>query len=91
MPRGIIIECDYSSGTSFSRVLDFNEALFRLAREDKWMSFPLEEIDKTTGQRVHVKSARRLRQALSKNDKLVQKHRLEGTIRLTVTDGQISN
>jgi hypothetical protein len=86
MPRQIIIECDYGSGEQppFSRVLDFNEALFRLARGDKWMSFPLSEIDKTTGQCVHVKSARRLRRVSAVIEKLIEDHNLEGIIRLTV-------
>ena len=85
MPRQIIIKCDYSSGTPFYQVLDFNESLFRMARDDKWMSFPLDENDKTSGQRVQVKSKRRLRQVLTMIEKLVQSHGLSGCIQLTVT------
>jgi hypothetical protein len=86
MPRQIIIECDFGPDKEppFYRVLDFNESLFRLSRNDKWMSFPLEEIDKTTGQCVHVKSARRVRQVLATIEKLIENHGLRGIARLTV-------
>jgi hypothetical protein len=86
MPRQIVIECDFGSDKQppYYRVLDFNTSLFRLARGDKWMSFPLDEIDKTTGQCVHVKSARRLRRILARIEKLVEDHGLEEIVRLTV-------
>jgi hypothetical protein len=48
------------------------------------MLFPLAEIDKTTGQCVYVKSARRLRRVLAKIEKLVEDHGLEGIVRLRV-------
>jgi hypothetical protein len=52
MPRQIIIEYDYGCDRQslYPRVLDFNESLFGLARDDKWISLPLSEIDKTAGQ-----------------------------------------
>ena len=86
MPRLIIIECDFGSDKKppYYRVLNFNDSLFYLSRGDKWMSFPLAEIDKTTGQRVYVKSARRLRRVLAKIEKLVEDHGLDGIARLTV-------
>ena len=86
MPRQIIFVCDYGSDKQalYPRVLDFNESLFRLVRGDRWMSFPLSEIDKTTDQCVHVKSARRVRWALSRIEKLIEDHGLGGIIRLTV-------
>jgi len=86
MPRQIIIECDFGSGKKppFHRVLDFNEALFRLSLNDKWMSFPLEDIDKTTGQCVHVKSARKVRTILATIEKLVEHYGLRGIARLIV-------
>jgi hypothetical protein len=45
VPRQIIIEFEYGSDKSppFYRELDFNESLFRLARDDEWMSFPLDQ------------------------------------------------
>jgi hypothetical protein len=86
MPRQIIIECDFGPDKQppFYRVLDFNDSLFHLAQGDEWMSFPLAEIDKTSGQCVHVKSARRLRRVLAKIEKLVEDHGLERIVRLTV-------
>ena len=86
MPRQIIIEFDYGTDKQlpYYRVLDFDTALFRLARDDKWMSFPLDQIDKTTRQCVHVKSARRLRRVLARIEQLLDEHRLRADARLTV-------
>jgi hypothetical protein len=66
----------------FHRVLNFNDSLLALARDDEWMSFSLDQINKTTGQRVHVKSARRLRRVLAKIEKLIEDHGFKGIARL---------
>ena len=85
MPRHIVVEVDFGAQKpDFRRVFDFNDALYRLARGDKWMSFPLDQIDKTTGQQVAVKSARRLRWVAARIQKLIQEHGLVGIARLTV-------
>jgi hypothetical protein len=86
MARQIVIEVDYGADRQWEvpRVLDFNEALYRLARDDKWMSFPLDEIDKPTGQRVAIKSARRLRRAVAEIQELLEDHGLASIVRLTV-------
>jgi hypothetical protein len=86
VPRQIIFECDYGCNKQslYPRVLDFNESLFWLVRGDKWISFPLSEIDKTTGQCVHLKSARRVRWALARIEKLIGDQGLAGVIRMTV-------
>ena len=47
-------------------------------------SFPLSEIDKSTGQCVHVKSTRRVRRALARIEKLIENHKLEGIIHMIV-------
>jgi hypothetical protein len=80
MPRQIVIEVNFGTQKpDFRRVFDFNDALYRLARGDKWMSFPLDQIDKTTGQQVAVKSARRLRRVSARVQKL-----MAGIARMTV-------
>jgi hypothetical protein len=81
MPRQIIIESAYGSSEQslYPRNLDFNDSLFRLVRGDEWMSFSLTEIDKTTGQCVHVKSVRRVRRALARIEKPIEDHGLEGS------------
>jgi hypothetical protein len=86
MPRHIIIEFDFGSDKHppFHRVLNFNDSVLYLAQRDEWMSFSLDQIDKTTGQCVHVKSARKLRRVLAKIEKLVEEHGFKGIARLTV-------
>jgi hypothetical protein len=86
MPRQIVIEFDFGPDKrlQFTRALDFNESLFRLARDDKSISYPGEQMDRATTQRVNVKSARRLRRALAKIENLLKDHGLEGIARLTV-------
>jgi hypothetical protein len=86
MARQIVIEFDFGPDKppQFARALDFNEALFRLARDDESISYPWEQMDRATTQRVNVKSARRLRRALAKIEKLIKDHGLEGIARLTV-------
>ena len=86
MPRQIIIEFDFSSNKQerFSRALDFNEALFRLARDNDWVSYPRDQMDRATTQRVGVKSARKLRRATAEVEKLIREHGLAGIARLTV-------
>jgi hypothetical protein len=56
MPREIVIEFDFGSDErpQFSRALDFNESLFRLARDDKWVSYSGDQMDRATTQRVSV-------------------------------------
>jgi hypothetical protein len=86
MPRQIVIEFVFGSDkqAQFSRALDFNEALFRLARDDEGVSYPRDQMDRATTQRVNVKSARRLRRVLAKIERLIQEHGLEGIACLTV-------
>jgi hypothetical protein len=86
MPRQIVIQFDFGldKQPQFSRALDFNESLFRLARDDKWVSYPRDQMDRATTQRVNVKSARRLRHVLGKIEKIIKDHGLEGIARLTV-------
>jgi hypothetical protein len=86
MPRQIVIEFDFSSDkqSKFSRALDFNESLLRLARDDEWVSYPGDQMDRATTHRVDAKSARRLRRVLAKIEKLIQDHGLEGIACLTV-------
>jgi hypothetical protein len=86
MPRQIVIEFDFGSDgpPQFSRALDFNESLFRLARDDEWVSYPRDQMDRATTQRVNVKSARRLRRVLAKIEKLIRDHDLERIARVTV-------
>jgi hypothetical protein len=86
MARQIVMEFDYGADRQrdVSRVLNFNESLYNLARDDRWMSFPIGEIDKTTGQRVAVKSARQLRRVSAKIHRLLDDHGLASIARLTV-------
>ena len=88
MPRQIVIEFDFGPDTrsQLSRALNFNESLFRLARDDEWVSYRREQMDRATTQRVDVRSARRLRRVVAKIEKLIQEHGLEGIARLTVVD-----
>ena len=76
MPRQIVIAFDLSADVG--RVRNFNDALFYLARENDWMSFGLDQLDKATDQRVTVKSKRRVHQALAKIEKLIAKHGFTG-------------
>jgi hypothetical protein len=88
MPRQVVIEFKYGSDRQslVHRVLNFNESLFAMARVDEWMSFPLDQIDKVTGQCVSVKSARRLRRVQTKIEQLLDKHRLLKFARLSVVN-----
>jgi hypothetical protein len=81
-----MIEFDFGSDKDppFHRVLNFNDSLLYLARGEEWMSFSLDQIDKSTGQGVHVKSARKLRRVLARIEKLVEEHGFKGIARLTV-------
>jgi hypothetical protein len=82
MPRQIVIAFD--PGADIHRVQNFNDSLFYLARENDWMSFELDQLDKATDQRVTVKSKRRVHQALAKIEKLIVKHGLAGIARTSV-------
>ena len=86
MPRQIIIEFDFGSDRRppYHRVLNFNDDLLAFAQNNEWMSFSLDEIDKTTGQCVHVKSVRKLRRVLAKVEELIEDHGFKGIARLTV-------
>ena len=85
MVRQIIIEVDYGPGKRLDadvhRVYCFNDALYYLAKTDEWMSFSLDQIDKLTGQRIDVKSARKLRRVLAKVNRLINKQGLAGIAR----------
>jgi hypothetical protein len=48
------------------------------------MSFALDQINKTTGQVVSVKSARKLRRAFAEIEKLIAEHGFAGIARLSV-------
>jgi hypothetical protein len=52
MPRQIVITFD--PGADIHRVRNFNDSLLYIAREDDWMSFGLDQLDKATDQRVTV-------------------------------------
>jgi hypothetical protein len=82
MPRQIVITFD--SGADIHRVRNFNDSLFYIAREDEWMSFGLDQLDKATDQRVTVKSKRRVHQALAKIEKLIAKHGFTGIAHTSV-------
>jgi hypothetical protein len=86
MPRQIMMEFDLGPNEPFllHRVLNFNEAPFALARDDKWMSFPLDQVDKANGQRIDVRSARSLSRVMAKVEELIERHRLTQIARLTV-------
>ncbi|HWE19831.1 MAG TPA: hypothetical protein VG758_22065 [Hyphomicrobiaceae bacterium] len=60
MPRQIVATFD--PGADIHRVRNFNDSLLDIAREDDWMSFGLDQLDKATDQRVTVKSKRRVHQ-----------------------------
>ena len=85
MARQIIIEVDYGPGkkpdTYVHRVYCFNDALYYLAENDEWMSFSLDQIDKLNGQRIDVKSARKLRRVLAKVERLINEQGLAGIAR----------
>jgi hypothetical protein len=76
MPRQIVITFD--PGADIHRVRNFNDSLLYIAREDDWMSFGLDQLDKATDQRVTVKSKRLVHQALAKVEKLIAKHGFAG-------------
>jgi len=86
MPRQIVMEVHIGSNepTLLHRVLNFNEALLAVAQGDDSMSFPLDQIDKTSGQRIGVKSGRRLRRVLARVEELIEEHGPSEIIRLTV-------
>ena len=82
MPRQIVIAFD--PGADIHRVRNFNDSLFYLAREGDCMSFGLDQLDKTTDQRVTIKSKRRVHQALAKIEKLIAKHGFTGIAHTSV-------
>jgi hypothetical protein len=82
MPRQIVITFD--PGTDIGRVRNFNDSLFYIARENDWMSFGLDQLDKATDQRVTVKSKRRVHQGLAKIGKLIAKHGFTGIAHTSV-------
>jgi hypothetical protein len=86
MSRQIVIEFDFDTDKplQFSHALDFNESLFRLACTEESISYSREHMDRASTQVVRVKSARRLRRALAKIEKLIEDHGLTGIARLTV-------
>jgi hypothetical protein len=86
MARQIVIQFDFGDGKQpdVHRVRNFNDSLYYMAREDDCMSFSLDQLDKLTGQRVIVKSARRLRRVSAKIEKLIEDHGFVGSARLSV-------
>jgi hypothetical protein len=82
MPRQIVITFD--AGADLHRVRNFNDSLFYIAREDDWMSFGLDQLDKATDQRVTIKSKRRVHHALAKIEKLIAKHGFTGIAHTSV-------
>jgi len=88
MPRQIVIEFDFGADkkSDIHRVRNFNDSLYYMANQDEWMSFALDQIDKITGQRVTVKSARRLRRVSAKIEKLIEEHGFIGIARLYVVN-----
>jgi len=82
MPCQIVIS--FESGADIHRVRNFNDSLFYLARDDDWISFELDQLDKATDQRVTVKSKRRVHQALAKIEKLIAKHGFTGIAHTSV-------
>ena len=82
MPRQIVIT--FGPGADIHRVRNFNDSLFSIAREDDWMSFGLDQLDKATDQRVTVKSKRRVHQAVAKIEKLIAKHGFTGIAHTSV-------
>jgi hypothetical protein len=82
MPSQIVATFD--PGADIHRVRNFNDSLLDIAREDDWMSFGLDQLDKATDQRVTVKSKRRVHQALAKIEKLIAKHGFTGIARASV-------
>src|SRR5262245_51865894 len=86
MARHIVIEFDFGPGgkPDVHRVRNFNDALYALAREDEWMSFSLDQLDKLTGQKVAVKSARRVRRVIAKVERLINDHEFTGIARASM-------
>lgn len=86
MVRRIIIDFDFSLDKQerFSRALDFNEAFFRLARDNKWVSYSMDQMDRATTLCVDVNSARKTRRVVAEIEKLITDHGLAGIARLTV-------
>ena len=65
-------------------VRNFNDALYALARDDEWMSFSLDQLDKLTGQKVGVKSAARVRRVMAKVERLINHHGFAGIARASM-------
>jgi hypothetical protein len=86
MARHIIIEFDFGPGGTqdIHRVRNFNDALYALAQDDEWMSFSLDQLDKLTGQRIDVKSARKLRRVVANVERLIIDHGFAGLARPSV-------
>jgi hypothetical protein len=86
--RQIVIEFDFGAGNQpdIHRVRNFNDSLYYMARQHDSMVFSLDQIDKTNGQRVTVKSARRLRRVSAKIEKFIEDHGFVGIARLSVVN-----
>ncbi len=89
MTRQILIEFNFGSDKpDIHRVRNFNDALYAMARENEAMSFGLDQIDKITGQKVKVKSARKLRRVSAKIAKLIEEHGFTGVASLAVVSAK---
>jgi hypothetical protein len=86
MARHIVIQFDFGPGHNpdIHRVRNFNDDLYYLAPNDEWMSFSLDQLDKLTGQRITVKSARRVRRVMAKIERLIEEHGFAGIARPSV-------
>ena len=86
MARQIVIEFDFGpeKQPDIHRVRNFNDSLYNLARNDDWMSFSIDQLDVITGQRIDVKSARKLRRVLAKVEQLIKDHGFAKVARTSV-------
>jgi hypothetical protein len=86
MGRQIVIEFDFGPGKQpdIHPVRNFNDSLYHMSRSDDWISFSIDQIDKLTGQRVGVKSARKWRRVLLTVKTLINDHGFAGIARTSV-------
>ena len=85
-PQQIVINFEFGYGKTpdTRRVRDFNNALYELARKTDGLTFTPDQLPKITGQRVTVKSARRLQQEITRIEQLIARHGFAGTAELMV-------
>ena len=85
-PQQIVINFEFGYGKTpdTARVRGFNRALYEMAQKTEWLTFTHDQLPKITGQRVTVKSARKLQQEIARIEQLIARHGFAGAAELMV-------